>query len=62
MAEELEEVLKNFTLSSLEQNGTWIGLDDVNAGVSECSNSIIGKIRGETMANFTGIKNFVTTP
>ena len=62
MAEELEEVLKNFTLSSLEQNGPWIGLDDVNAGVSECSNSIIGKIRGETMANFTGIKNFVTTP
>ena len=60
MAEELEEVLKKFALSGLEQNGTWIELDDIDAGVSECSNSIIGKIRGEKMVNFTGVKNFIT--
>ena len=35
-------------------------LDDVDTGVFECANSIIGKIRGEKMANFTGVKNFVT--
>ncbi|XP_027071977.1 uncharacterized protein LOC113774233 [Coffea eugenioides] len=60
MADELEEVLKKFALSSLEQNGKWLELDDVDLGVSECFNSIIGKIRGETMANLTGVKNLVT--
>ncbi|XP_027158428.1 uncharacterized protein LOC113760053 [Coffea eugenioides] len=44
MANELEEVLKKFALSNLEQNGT----------------CIIGKIRGEKVANFIGVKNFVT--
>ena len=53
MADELEEVLKKFALSNLEQNGTWLDMDDINPGITECENSIIGKIRGEKVANFT---------
>ena len=60
MANELEEVLKKFALSNLEQNGTWLDMDDINSGITECENSIIGKIREEKVANFIGVKNFVT--
>nr|XP_027083817.1 uncharacterized protein LOC113706127 [Coffea arabica] len=60
MADELEEVLKKFALSNLEQNGAWLEMDDIDIGITECKNSIIGKIRGEKVANFTGVKNFVT--
>ncbi|XP_071906103.1 uncharacterized protein [Coffea arabica] len=60
MADELEEILKKFALSNLEQKGAWLELDDVDPGVSECKSSLIGKIRGEKVANYTGVKNFVT--
>nr|XP_027090415.1 uncharacterized protein LOC113711449 [Coffea arabica] len=59
MADELEEVLKKFALSKIEQDGAWLELDDFDPGVSACMTSIIGKIRGEKVANFTGVKNFV---
>ena len=35
-------------------------MDDVDPGINECKNSLIGKIRGKKVANFTGVKNFVT--
>ena len=36
-------------------------LGDVDVGIAECQNNLIGKVMGEKVANYTGIKNFVTT-
>ncbi|XP_027157976.1 uncharacterized protein LOC113759597 [Coffea eugenioides] len=60
MEEELVEVLQKFALSEKEVGSTLLDLGDLDEGIIECQGSIIGKIRGEKIANFTGVKNFAT--
>ncbi|XP_027157908.1 uncharacterized protein LOC113759531 [Coffea eugenioides] len=60
MEEELVEVLQKFALSEKEVGSTLLDLGDLDEGITECQGSVIGKIRGEKIVNFTGVKNFVT--
>lgn len=57
MAEELTEIMGNFALSSKEKAGTQLEVGDVREGILECQSCLIGKIRGEKVNNFTGVKN-----
>ena len=59
MAEELAEILQNFDLSSAELQTTTLGHEEIGGGVQECRSSLIGKVVGEKVSNYTGIKNFV---
>ena len=60
MAEDLVDVLQKFVLSNKEMGSTLLDLGDLDEGITECQGSIIGRIRGEKIANFTGVKNFAT--
>ena len=60
MEEELAEVLQKFALSEKQVRSTFLDLGNLDEGITECQGSIIGKIRGEKIVNFTGVKNFVT--
>ena len=40
--------------------GTEIDRGDVGPSVKECEESLVGKIKGEKIINFVGVKNFVT--
>ncbi|XP_027098956.1 uncharacterized protein [Coffea arabica] len=60
MAKELVEIMQNFTLSSKGRGSTYLDLGDVDDGIMDCQDSLIGKIKGEKIANFTGVKKFVT--
>ena len=59
MADDLVEVFDRFDLSNKESSG--IILDDVDEdiGTVECRKSLFGRIMGERITNFTGVKNFV---
>nr|XP_027098932.1 uncharacterized protein LOC113718215 [Coffea arabica] len=61
MAEDIAEILQSFTLSSKELQITDVGREELSSGLKECQSSLIGKIVGEKVANYTGVKNFVTT-
>ena len=61
MAEDITDILRSFTLSSKELQITEVGRDELSSGITECQSSLIGKIVGEKVANYTGVKNFVTT-
>nr|XP_027088489.1 uncharacterized protein LOC113709831 [Coffea arabica] len=61
MAEELAEILQSFELSSKELQVTDVGREELAIGIKECQCSLIGKIMGEKIANYTGVKNFVST-
>ncbi|KAL3522764.1 hypothetical protein ACH5RR_015598 [Cinchona calisaya] len=58
MAEELEEILKKFSLSSKKATVADLGEDDVKTVISNYRRSLIEKIVGEKNANFVGVKNF----
>ncbi|XP_027178169.1 uncharacterized protein LOC113777336 [Coffea eugenioides] len=60
MAEEITEILQKFALSTKELGGTELELGDVSPSVKECEESLVGKIKGEKVINFVGVKNFVT--
>ena len=60
MAEELTEILQKFALSTKEMGGTALDLGDADNGIMECQSSLVGKIHGEKVVNFVGVKNFVT--
>nr|XP_027070949.1 uncharacterized protein LOC113695926 [Coffea arabica] len=60
MAEEIADILKGFTLSSKEMQVTEVGTEELTLGIKECQGSLLGKIVGEKIANYTGVKNFVT--
>ncbi|XP_071909688.1 uncharacterized protein [Coffea arabica] len=60
MAEELTEILQKFALTSKEMDGAEIDFGDVGASVKECGESLVGRIKGEKVINFVGMKIFVT--
>ena len=60
MAKEIADILKGFTLSSKEMQVTEVGTEELTLGIKECQGSLLGKIVGEKIANYTGVKNFVT--
>nr|XP_027099027.1 uncharacterized protein LOC113718313 [Coffea arabica] len=59
MEGELTELLTKFSLAGNELSGASLNIEDLNSGIRECEGSLIGRIMGEKVANFTGIKNFV---
>nr|XP_027093820.1 uncharacterized protein LOC113714231 [Coffea arabica] len=58
MADALERAFQNFDLSETELGGVDLSGEDLEEGVSECQGSLVGKLIGEKIANFTGLKNF----
>ncbi|XP_071924844.1 uncharacterized protein [Coffea arabica] len=60
MEEDLAEIIQRFALSLAEMKGAEIDAEDLGNGVQECQKCIIGRIKGEKVANFTGVKKFVT--
>ena len=61
MAEELSEIMQKFALNTQECTITDLDFGDSSISRQECQLSLLGKIRGEKMVNFTGQKNFVST-
>nr|XP_027123791.1 uncharacterized protein LOC113740376 [Coffea arabica] len=60
MAEEIADILQRFVLSIKERGETELDLGDVGPSVKECKESLVGKIMGEKIINFVGVKIFVT--
>ncbi|XP_027096140.1 uncharacterized protein [Coffea arabica] len=60
MVEELTEVMKKFALSNEECSITNLDVGDSSLSKKECLLSLMGKVRSERVANFTGVKNFVS--
>ncbi|XP_027071609.1 uncharacterized protein [Coffea arabica] len=61
MAEDIADILQGFTLLNKELQITELGTQELAFGIKECQSSLLGKIVGEKIANFTGVKNFVTS-
>ncbi|XP_027152250.1 uncharacterized protein LOC113752331 [Coffea eugenioides] len=59
MEGELSDILQKFSLEGNELVGLMLEGEDFQTGVRACENSIIGRVLGEKVINFTGIKNFV---
>ena len=59
MEGDLTELLQKFSLEGNELLGPTLELEDFHTGVRACENSFIGRVIGEKVINFTGIKNFV---
>lgn len=59
MADDLADILQRFELSREETTGIELQGTDVKQSVEECTLSLVGKILGEKIANFTGLKNYV---
>lgn len=51
--------MKKFVLSAKEKSHIVINEEDLDKGLKECHQSIIGKIVGEKKANFVGVRNYV---
>ena len=60
MAEELTKIMQKFALNNQECNITDLDVGNSSLSRQECLLSLMGKIRGEKIANFTRVKNFVT--
>lgn len=60
MPEDLVEIIQKFSLSNKELEGAILDEEDVDTGIMECQLSLIGRIKGAKVANYTGVKNFVT--
>nr|XP_027083698.1 uncharacterized protein LOC113705999 [Coffea arabica] len=60
MEGDLSELLQRFSLEGNEISGAKLELEDLSSGIKDCEGSLIGRIMGEKIANFTGVKNFVT--
>ena len=60
MEDDLAEIVQRFALSLSEMQGAVLDAKDADCGILECQNSLIGRIKGEKVANFTGVKKFVT--
>lgn len=58
MAEELAEVLRKFDLSSRESGGIILEDEDDLDGCEKCRMSLFGKVIGDRVTNFTGVRNF----
>lgn len=60
MEGDLTDLLQRFSLEGNEISGAKLELEDLSSGVKDCKGSLIGRIMGEKIVNFTGVKNFVT--
>ena len=58
MEDELARAFSKFELSQSEREGIALCSEDISEGIQDCSISLVGKLIGEKVANFTGIKNF----
>ena len=56
--EDLEKVMKKFSLTEVEQNGIHLEDLDVVSGRNEDALSLIRKLYGEKVANIRGIRSF----
>ncbi|KAL3530648.1 hypothetical protein ACH5RR_009970 [Cinchona calisaya] len=57
--ERLEEIMKRFFLPTKEVDGADLGKANVERIIRDCQKSLIGKVIGEKLINFVGMKNFV---
>ncbi|XP_071920723.1 uncharacterized protein [Coffea arabica] len=60
MEGDLSEFMQKFSLADNELSGATLELEDLHNGVRECECNLIGRLMGEKVANFTGVKNFMT--
>lgn len=58
MEEDLTYAFQRFVLNPAEREGVDLGVEEVQQSLRECNLSLIGKVVGERIVNFTGIKNF----
>ena len=58
MEEELTRAFSKFELSSTELGGVDLCSEDVSEGVKDCRRSLVGRLIGTKVANYTGVKNF----
>ena len=58
MADKLVKVFDRFDMSNKESSGIILDGVDEDLGKEECRESLFGRIMGERIANFTGVKNF----
>ncbi|KAL3497847.1 hypothetical protein ACH5RR_040579 [Cinchona calisaya] len=57
--DKITNVLENFDLSAKKLGGICLEEDDVSRSKNTCKKSLFGRIVGDKMANFVGVKNFV---
>ena len=60
MADNVTYAFQRFDLNSEEQDGVDLSINNIQQSVEKCQLSLVGKVIGEKVANFTGIKNFTT--
>ena len=58
MADSLHRAFQKFDLGEKEAGAVDLSWGDVEEGRKECRLSLVGRIMGEKIANFTGVKNF----
>ncbi|XP_027102865.1 uncharacterized protein [Coffea arabica] len=58
MEDELAMALRRFELSDKEVGGIDLSHDDVEQSVQDCRGTLVGRIMGEKIANFTWVKQF----
>lgn len=58
MEEDLTRAFRKFDLSKSELEGVDLSSDDISEGIQDCRQSLVGRLIGEKVAHFTGIKNF----
>lgn len=59
MTEELVDIMSRFDLNSKEKGDSEVKLEEMEEGLKVCKLSLIGKIVGEKVANYIGVKNYV---
>lgn len=57
MDSDILNYFKNFQLGAEEDEGFRVELEDVQLSTNECHRSLMGKLYGKKIANFTGFKN-----
>lgn len=58
MEENLARAFDKFDLSEKEVVGIDLSNEDIQESVRDCSGSLVGRLVGEKVANYTGVKNF----
>ena len=58
MEGDLSGLLRKFTLEGNELSGATLEVEDLHNGVRACEGSLIGRVIGEKVINFIGIKSF----
>lgn len=61
MADELVEIIEKFDLNSKEKGGIEVEAEEMAVGITECKLCLPGKVVEERIANFNGIRNFVSS-